>query len=1378
MIDKIQKFPLTPTQRDMALSSILFEEAGTYIQQVSIELETSLDIAIVREVWSHLTRKHEMLRASLHLETDSKPFLQIAPECEVDVEELVLSKSANGELLFNKFLEHDRTIGFNLSKAPLARIRIANYSINCATICFTYHHCILDGPSRRKILQEFLESYHAVREEIPVAETEPPTYCSFGNWLKDTDLSSNNAYWRKQSNLNATSGELRGDIASNSETDNIVIAHDVFELSFNSVEMAAIGQYIKQTGNNLPTTVIAAWAILLARYGNLDDVCLGLVRSGRGQLSRDHSDVVGSLISVLPIAVDLSNCLECGDVQNRIRELVKQSRSLEHSCLQEINRAAGRANSQTIFDSVIVINRETDFYQLSKLCPDFGIQSIEVREQPDVPLMLQIYTDPCLQFRLYFQRQQYGQEFAKGLLGHLKNIIWNIVHYGRDWRQLQLLDNQEFQMIVKDWNGTQLAYDSSKSMVELFEEQVLLTPDQLAIIDGDSRITYQELNDKVNRLANYILSNGFQPGQNIGICVNRSIRQVVAILAILKAGGVYVPLDPDYPKARLKFMIRNSEATLLISEQELFYLFSDFDGITVDIDNLDVELKAMSRENPGIKISGEDPFYIIYTSGSTGTPKGVVGLHKGALNRFNWMWRLYPFEPDEVCCLKTRISFVDSVWEIFGPLLRGIKIVIISDQCTKDPELFVHELSSHKVTRLVLVPSLLQSMLSHVLDLDSQLSHLKLCITSGEYFSDELYLSFKERLPGCRILNLYGSSEVSADVTSFDSGLGDTARAVSIGKPIDNTKVHILDRYMNPVPIGVVGEIYIEGDGLAQGYYKQPKMNEDRFIENGLNRNAKLFKTGDLARFRQDGDILFVGRVDSQIKIRGQRFELGEIENVLDRLEAIRASVVIVTGSSNPQLIAFLILQNPETGKFLTELIREHVRTFLPSFMVPSKYTVINEFPHTPSGKIDRVALRDMKIKDPSSRSKIPDEHLSITERRLVEIWKTVLDSNSVSSTENFFDIGGHSLLAVELMAKINKKFDRKLPVVTLVEAPTIRRLSQRLEQDKSKTKNSVVQIKEGNKDLTPIFLVHDVEGEAILYRELAYSIKDDRSVYALQPHGNEEYPILHVTIEDMAAHYLNEIRRIQPTGPYLLGGLCAGGVVAFEMACQLQESDQEVQWVFLLDALEPSVSLLTARWKKRLSRLTGDVSWERTVTPIKPGIVRRNLPEQFNLIFRKCRNVFVYEIQEFFRNQMFKAKVNRYADFVKNKHQLPDGLKNISVSLIYKFARKKYVPGVFNGNILLVRATEATKDLSYNYDDSPMREIAADPLFGWGLRAVQEIYVEDTPGGHSTMLQKPYVRTLGSKIEQYISETNESGRHQLSDCSDASVVIHSHRMV
>jgi amino acid adenylation domain-containing protein len=520
---------------------------------------------------------------------------------------------------------------------------------------------------------------------------------------------------------------------------------------------------------------------------------------------------------------------------------------------------------------------------------------------------------------------------------------------------------------------------------------------------------------------------------------------VVGLLGILKTGAAYVPLDPSHPPDRMAFILEDAKPAVVVTQRKLLPTLRLHRTRSVTVDGDQSAIASESADNLSEHVQPGDPAYVIYTSGSSGRPKGVEGTHRGAINRFWWMWERYPFQAGEVCCQKTNLGFVDSIWEIFGALLAGIPSVILSPETVLDPEELLESLARHGVTRMVLVPSLLRALLDHAPDLGQRVPKLKLWSCSGEVLSADLARRFRQACPDAKLLNIYGSSEVAADVTWHEVGEEDTA-TVPIGKPISNSQVYLLDRQMNPVPVGVRGQIYVGGDGLAAGYWNRPELTAERFVANPIapEQSARLYRTGDLGRWRANGEIEYLGRVDSEVKLRGMRIELGEIEAVLMTHALVgEAAVEMAEESGQPRLLAYVVPRNGQAPN--ARELRRHLRTKLPEPMVPARYVVLAELPLLASGKVNRRALAGTAGVVLTEQGMTPPR--TETERKLGEIWKELLKVEEVGVDQNFFELGGHSLLVLQVIARIRRLFEVELPVRTVFEEPTLAGLAAAVEK-------------------------------------------------------------------------------------------------------------------------------------------------------------------------------------------------------------------------------------------------------------------------------------------------------------------------------------------
>jgi amino acid adenylation domain-containing protein len=855
----------------------------------------------------------------------------------------------------------------------------------------------------------------------------------------------------------------------------------------------------------------------------------------------------------------------------------------------------------------------------------------------------------------------------------------------------------------------------------------------VAVWSDGAQLTYRELNARANRLARRLRATGVIQHVRVGVCLERSLEVWVSLLAVLKAGGTYVPLDATYPLERLSFMLANAKVSVLITQKRLV---PRLPAQPLTLLQIDTEASALEMESDA-DLDGcprpDDVAYVMYTSGSTGWPKGVEGTHRGAVNRFTWMWRAYPFAPGEIACQKTSLSFVDSIWELLGPLLQGVPAVLLPDQVVTDPHRLVELLGEQRVSRIVLVPSLLSVLLDTAQDLSERLPALRLWVTSGEAISVELARRFRAAMPHATLLNLYGSSEVSADVTSYEV-VGDEVSRIPIGRPIANTQVYVLDPARQLVPFGVPGELYVGGPGLARGYLDAPDLTGARFAPDPFSSHpgTLLFRTGDLGFFRPDGNLDLLGRLDDQVKIRGIRIELGEIETILLQQPNVSEAAVAIRacGEGDARLIAYLASNGQAP---MPSELRAALRQRLPDYMIPGTFVHLPSLPRTPNGKIDRRALPEATgvVLEKTCR----DAPRTDTEARLAALWQALLGVESVGARDGFFDLGGYSLLAVRLFASIEKAFGKRLPMTTILEGDTIEHLAQAIDRLVApSTWPSLVAIRSGGSS-KPFFCVHPIDGDAFWYHALANHLDPDQPFYVLRARGLDGLSEPHPSLEAAASDYIREIKQIQPQGPYHLGGYSLGATIAFEMAQQLQALGEEVGFLASFDSPPTRTDYYSVTW------LSFGVRWVRAF----PGRLARFLLKsaedkvvvlrnQWRMLFRTSRDS---------TTSLHDGSLG-FARAMSEK--LFGGPKVHYERVIAALFRGTagYVPGKYSGRLTLFRAAHQPLACSH------------DPLMDWARLAHGGVDAHTVPGNHETILQEPNVRELARTLTAALGDSRE----------------------
>jgi amino acid adenylation domain-containing protein len=1192
--DKVQQtpsgLPLSSGQQALWLTYRLAPESWAYNVLFSARLRSEVDMPALHRAFQALLKRHPSLRTT-YTARDGKPEQQVHEHLQEHFEAVDVA-TWNWEALYDRLCTEARR-PFDLERGPLMRVYVFTRSAREHILLCTVHHIAIDFWSLGLLLEELRLLYAAEKagEQAALPPLGAP-YADYVQWqagmLASAQAERHWAYWQQQLAdappvLHLPTDRPRPPVQT------YCGASHTFQLT------AALTQQLKAhaqaEGVTLYMLLLAAFDVLLYRYSGQEDIVVGTFMAGR--LRPEFRRTVGYFTNPVVIRARLAGNPPFKTFLRQVRHTVLAA--LKHQefpfpLLVERLQPERDASRSPVFQVAFVLQQLPQQEELLQcFVPGITGEQIDFGGLVCEPLALPQQEG---QFDLTLEMAEVGNALCGGLkynpdlfeaatiarlAGHLRTLLESIVTTPeQQLAVLPLLTAAERQQILVAWNDTRTDYPADQCIHQLFEAQVERTPDAKAIVYGKQQLTYRELNQRANRLAHHLRTLGVGPDVLVGICVERSLDMGVGLLGILKAGGAYVPLDPGYPSERLAFMLEDAQVRVLLTQQRLLATLPQHTAHVICLDTPSASLPHECLENPVNVVTPEHLAYGIYTSGSTGTPKGVLGLHRGAVNRLAWMWQTYPFAAEEVCCQKTSLNFVDSVWELFGPLLQGIRSVIIPDAVVKDPPRLVHTLAAQQVTRLVLVPSLLRVILDTVGTLGQQLPRLRLWISSGEPLPVDLLRRFQQCLPHSVLLNLYGSSEVSADITWYDLRLmGDAAGSVPIGRPIANTQIYLLDTYLNPVPVGVPGELYAGGDGLARGYLNRGELTAERFIPNPFSDKpgTRLYKTGDLARYLPDGTIEFLGRTDHQIKLRGLRIELGEIEAVLRQHLAIR-EVVVTAREDMPgdtRLVAYLVpLQRPTPTP---GALRRFLKAKLPEYMIPTAFVFLDALPLTSSGKVNRLALpAPGAICSPSERPAVAPQ--TPVQEQLRDIWGQLLGLACPGIHDNFFELGGHSLLAVQLMHRVRQTFGQDLPLTTLLQAPTIAGLAACMAAPAQGARSSLIALQASGSQ-PPLFCLHPAGGQVMVYQSLGACLGPDQPLYGIPSRALTNPAAEYDSLEAMAVDYAAAIRQQHPEGPYYLLGWSMGGILALTVARLLEQQGQHVAFVGLVDTYHTTSSKL-----------------------------------------------------------------------------------------------------------------------------------------------------------------------------------------------------------
>ena len=876
-------------------------------------------------------------------------------------------------------------------------------------------------------------------------------------------------------------------------------------------------------------------------------------------------------------------------------------------------------------------------------------------------------------------------------------------------------------------------YPRDACVHELFEIQSERRPDRDAVVFGQTKCTYAELNRRSNQLANHLRKLGVGPDVLVGLCVERSINMVVGLLGILKAGGAYVPLDPAYPKDRIAYILSDACAPVLLTEQKLLSSLPEQQAEVVLIDSDWPLIASEESNNLSRGACAENLAYVIYTSGSTGNPKGVQLEHRSVVNFLTSMRQVPGLTEDDTLAAVTTICFDIAGLEIYLPLVTGAKVVVLSREDSSDGKKLKERLAECGATVMQATPSTWRLLLDAGW---TGSANLKL-LCGGEAFPRELA---NRLLPCCGSLwNMYGPTETtiwSAVYRVTREGTG----SVPIGGPIANTQLHILDDQMNPVAFGKEGQLLIGGDGLARGYQNRQDLTSEKFVSDPFRTipGARLYKTGDLARYFPDGTVEFLGRMDHQVKIHGYRIELGEIECTLAQHASVRDAVVLAREDTpgDQRLVAYLVPSVTEQPA--TRVLRTFLQKKLPDYMVPSVFVVVDALPLTPNGKVDRKAL-PLPTRQNSAIEWQYVAPRNPLEKRLAGIWEKTLGIRPIGVTDNIFDLGVNSMTAAHLFARIEKTLGRNLPPAPLFQAPTIEDLARLLgEHTTAATLTSLVSIQPRGEG-TPLFCVHGGAGTILLFHGLARRLALHRPVYGLQAQGLHGKQLPLTTVEEMATHYLSEIRTVQPHGPYLLAGWCFGGIIAFEIAQQLRGAGEAVGMLATFNA--PS-----SRAHRAIQNEEADSSMWNAAQKHWQKVADRSLSERIDYFVNRLRTRFTVgrvrtrrkALLSFYRlTSEPRKKLFRY--YLDRHKPLPDFLRNSYFLFSSVRAELQYKLSAYDGTMAVFR------------DQGPY----ADPELGWGKWVKREVETFEIPvsaSDHRSLMAEPAVEVLAKNVEDYIT--------------------------
>ncbi|MBY7142460.1 amino acid adenylation domain-containing protein [Virgibacillus sp. NKC19-3] len=1048
---------LSPVQEKFYLLNELDASKISLNIPLGIELKGSLNLVALEKSINHLYQCHDALRSFVKVEGDLLlSDIVVGDEIVLPTVDIRKLPKSVQEKEVKRIIKSESEENFNLEKGPLLRPLLIKKSSNNHILIIISHHFSIDGYSVDLIYRKLVEyyKYYSSNESWNLFD-DNYSYRQYTRELNqqiDKGMLENQiSYWEDKIGSKPSILRLPVDKKMNTlraKTGMHSQKGKVLEFNLSSI----LTQRIKKLSNTkqvtLFMTLLAAFKVLLHMYSKQDDVILSTVISRRNR--KELEEVVGPLGNTLLIRSDLSRNLTFDDFLLEVSQNVIKAYSNQDIPFENLVKALPKENFEIYNEltktAFIMHTNRASRIEVENLCAN--VLNIEKRYTAN-NLKLDVWeTDHGLKINAEYNTELFNEDTIKRLCLHYEKLLEKIVsNPSKKISEFHVTTKPELTSI-HNWNDTtnkNIIFDNVK---DIFENLASNFPTKIALISEDEQLSYEALNKQANELAYTMKSKGIDFSSRVGVCLDRSIECIASILGVLKLGATFVPIDTRLPDDQINFIIKDANLSLIIKRERKKVLGTE--DIFLNIEDCFKSSGFCDYKNPKIKNQDRDSIvYIIYTSGSTGQPKGILANNTSMINRVKWQWNALPYQESEVCCHKSPLSFVDGIYEVFCPLLFGQPLLLVPDDIVRNVFEFLKLIDKYNVSRITIVPSYLRVLLSEIKKRNLNISSLKYCVSSGEVLSTELVGEFFDTIKGCNLYNLYGSSEVAADVTWYDTSnldLSLSSESAPIGRPVDNTQIYILDKNLRIAPIGVQGEIYVGGLQLSKGYVNNERLTDEKFITNPFDRRKLFFKTGDMGRYLSNGLIEYCGRFDSQINIRGYRIELGQIESVINKYSKVKESVVIKKDKNENQVLVCFLVINDNESISLKDL-KSYLKNKLAWYMVPNEFVILEKIPYTITGKIDKLLLLN---KDYVS-SRTEEEcvgNISCIQNELLDLISRIMNTDKMSVKENFFDIGADSLSLVRLLSEVNSNYGTAISFNQIYDNPSVIALSEVVEKE------------------------------------------------------------------------------------------------------------------------------------------------------------------------------------------------------------------------------------------------------------------------------------------------------------------------------------------
>lgn len=1046
-------YTLSPLQEGLLFHSLLSPQSGLYITQSVCTLE-GLDLSAFKLAWQETMDRTPILRTAFVWKGLERPVQAVCSgvEAPLEIQDWRDATPADQESMLRSYLADDRGGGFDLSNAPLMRMALFQVTDTSYRFVWAHHHILLDGWSMYLVIKDVLASYDAHHRGDALRDEPGHPFRDYVAWLREQDLARAEAYWRKALNGVTAPMALQGGLASQG-TPGGDQGYAKQQATLSAEMTASLQSLARQHRLTLNTIVQGAWALLLSRYSGEDEVLFGGVVSGRPAELTGIESMVGLFINTLPVRVQVQPGAPTVTWLKKVQEQQVEMSQYQYSPLVQIQKWSDVPHNMPLFESIFVFENYPIDPSVSRQSESVTVRDFYVLERTHFALSLAPGLRPELALPITYDAGRFPHATISRLLAHLRTLLESMVaDINRRVSDLPSLTDVERHQLLVEWNSSHEDSRRFDCIHTLIERWAAATPDADAVIFDGKKLTYGDLNARADRVASGLIEKKIGRGCYVPVLMESGFDLVVSLHAIMKTGAAFVPLDTRWPAERLRPVLDDLGSGLIVVNKEMARKAEE---LGKDLFLVDGPVSAQPFPTTDAEVHSDDPIYAIFTSGSTGRPKAAIVAHRGITNRFMWMNEFLGSGPAVSTLQSTRHVYDSAIWELLWPLTNGGRTVIADPERGISAEHLTRLIEDYAVTVADFVPSVINQLIPQIVADDgiaNRLRSLRELIVGGEEMTPEMIYRFMERFPGVRVLNLYGPTEASIGCL-FYNVTGAEGGSIPIGRPMPNVCALILDKNMKPVPVGVPGEIYLGGVCVGLGYLNDEARTNAVFVKNPFDEvdSPLLYKTGDLARFRHDGNVEFLGRTDFQVKIRGIRVELGEIEAALKQIAGVSEALVVARGDghTSKQLVAYLLTE--AGGNLDVSDVRRLLRAQLPEYLVPSDFMLMDAWPLTAGGKIDRKALPDPSGLRPELEPAYVAPGTKM-EKAIAVIWQEILHRESVGVHDNFFDLGGHSLLVIQLHGKLQNLLGRDVPLIDLFEYSTVSRLAGYLSNDGAKS--------------------------------------------------------------------------------------------------------------------------------------------------------------------------------------------------------------------------------------------------------------------------------------------------------------------------------------